>query len=91
MSIMDSPDLDKFFREFDIKVGNKDYIRQNYENNLERAIVDYTLVSVIGTDFSRYNSLHSDKNESENLLAFVNYEYKRYVKNLALQKRKMLI
>lgn len=86
MSIMDSPDLDKFFREFDIKVGNKDYIRQNYENNLERAIVDYTLVSVIGTDFSRYNSLHSDKNESENLLAFVNYEYKKVCEKFGFTK-----
>lgn len=86
MSVMDSPDLDKFFREFDIKVGNKDYIRQHYKSDLERAIVDYTLVSVIGTDFYSYNLLHSDKNESENLPVFVNMEYKKVCEKFGFTK-----
>lgn len=86
MYVMDSPDLDNFFREFDIKVGNKDYIRQNYKSGLESAIVDFALVSVIGTDFHSYNLLHSDKNESENLLAFVNTECKKVCEKFGFTK-----
>ena len=86
MAVMDLPDLDKFFSQFNVKVGNIDYIRQNYRSDLERAVVDYALVSMIETDFAKYNSLHSDKNESENLITFVESEYKKVYAKLGLKR-----
>ncbi|MBB1078776.1 hypothetical protein H5S09_06920 [Limosilactobacillus sp. STM2_1] len=74
LTVMDAPDLDEFIRKFDVKAGNIDYIKENYEDYLEKAILDYSLITIVESDFDKFSLKNRDKVEADNIVQFVNEE-----------------
>lgn len=85
IEVMDEPEFETFFREFDIQTGNKRFIKDQYEKFLRKCIEKFTIVSKIDNDYRKFSIENSDKGQNEIEIDFVNKESKIITKELGLQ------
>ncbi|QNQ80520.1 dsDNA nuclease domain-containing protein [Lactobacillus sp. PV034] len=86
VTIMDEPNLDKFFSIFQIRTGNKTYISNNYSEQLEKFLNNFKYMSVIQQDFDKYTNKNQNMLQNDLEIEFVNYEYEKISKLMGLNE-----